>query len=506
MSTTNDTLSLVKAAMATAEPDSISKSFTQPGSATTGLQTYNLEAPAKTLYPVLTPLRNKIARVTATGGIQANWKAITGVNTNGTSLGLAEGGRGGIIPTSTADYNAAFKFLGLDDNVTFEAQFAGEGFEDIKARAVQGLLRSTMIGEEFLDLGGNNSLALGTTATPTVTGSTTGGTLATQTLSVIAVALTFKGYWDLVGANNGAIGQSFIASSTVKQQVTRTNGDGTTTSVGGYSGQKSAAATASITGPTGSATASVTATNGAFGYAWFWGAAGSEALGAVTNINSVTITATATASQLASALTEADYSTDSLVYDGILTQVLKSGSGAYVKALATGTAGTGTKLTSNGAAGVAEFDAAFQSFWNNYRLSPDIIYVNAQEQFTLNKLAISNGGAPLMRLNIDAGSAQQGNVDAGVIVRQLLNPITGKVTQVQVHPNVPAGTVLFWTDSLPYSVSNVGNIVQKLLRRDYYQIEWPLRTRKYEYGVYFDGVLQNYFPPAFGAITNIAAG
>ena len=40
-------------------------------------------------------------------------------------------------------------------------------------------------------------------------------------------------------------------------------------------------------------------------------------------------------------------------------------------------------------------------------------------------------------------------------------------------------------------------------RRDYYQLEWPLKTRKYEYGVYFDGVLQNYFPPAFGMITNI---
>ena len=36
-------------------------------------------------------------------------------------------------------------------------------------------------------------------------------------------------------------------------------------------------------------------------------------------------------------------------------------------------------------------------------------------------------------------------------------------------------------------------------RQDYYQIEWPLRTRKYEYGVYADEVLQHYFPPSMAA-------
>jgi hypothetical protein len=42
------------------------------------------------------------------------------------------------------------------------------------------------------------------------------------------------------------------------------------------------------------------------------------------------------------------------------------------------------------------------------------------------------------------------------------------------------------------------------LRRDYFQVQWPIRTLRYEYGVYFDGVLQIYFLPAYGAITNIA--
>jgi hypothetical protein len=49
-------------------------------------------------------------------------------------------------------------------------------------------------------------------------------------------------------------------------------------------------------------------------------------------------------------------------------------------------------------------------------------------------------------------------------------------------------------------------VLQIKTRRDYYQLEWPLHARRYEYGVYTDEVLQNYFPPAFGMITNIANG
>ena len=71
---------------------------------------------------------------------------------------------------------------------------------------------------------------------------------------------------------------------------------------------------------------------------------------------------------------------------------------------------------------------------------------------------------------------------------------------------MPAGMMIFYSDSIPYPLSNVGSVLVKKLRRDYYQIEWPLKSRKYEYGVYFDGVLQCYFPPAFGMIHNIAAG
>ena len=73
-----------------------------------------------------------------------------------------------------------------------------------------------------------------------------------------------------------------------------------------------------------------------------------------------------------------------------------------------------------------------------------------------------------------------------------------------IHPDMPDGTILFYTSSVPYSLSGVGNICQIKTRRDYYQIEWPLRTRRYEYGVYADELLQHYFPPSLGLLSNIA--
>ena len=101
---TQETLELLKSAQST--PDNIIKSFVQPSTATTGLQAYNLEAPSKKLYPVLTPLRNMIPRIGGSFAIQADWKAVTNINVTNTRAGIAEGKRGGIITHSQSEYFA----------------------------------------------------------------------------------------------------------------------------------------------------------------------------------------------------------------------------------------------------------------------------------------------------------------------------------------------------------------------------------------------------------------
>jgi hypothetical protein len=105
--------------------------------------------------------------------------------------------------------------------------------------------------------------------------------------------------------------------------------------------------------------------------------------------------------------------------------------------------------------------------------------------------------------------ADQGALGGGVMVRTYLNKFSmagPKVLDIRVHPNMPAGALLMTSRTLPYPLSNVGNVVQVRTRQDYYQIEWPPRARRYETGVYADEVLQHYFPPSMAVIANIAAG
>jgi hypothetical protein len=264
--------------------------------------------------------------------------------------------------------------------------------------------------------------------------------------------------------------------------------------------QKSVAGTASITGPSGSATATVSVVNGAVAYAWFWGVGGSELLGAITALNTVAITANATGTQNASAGFTADKSQNGLVFDGLLTQIFKSGSGAYVATLPTA-AGVGTALTSDGAGGIVEIETAFQSFWANARISPTDIDVSGNTLLAMNKLIIANGGAPLIRYSGEV--LQGGQLQAGTVVASYLNKITNTTVKINVMPEMPDGMICFYSRQINYPLNGIQNILQVKTRRDYYQTDWPIRTRKWEFGVYADQLLQNYFPPAFGVIRNI---
>jgi hypothetical protein len=477
--------------------DPLAKStFSESTSPTSGLTYYDLETGAKFVYPMLTPLRNEIPRVSGKGGIQANWRAVTGVNTTGLRIGVSGGNRGGVQAMTTQDYSAAYKGIGIETSVDFEAQYAGMGFDDIKAIGAKIGLEACMLGEELLILGGNTSVPLGITPTPSLAPSTSGGSLtaAASPYSVICVALS------LDAIVNGSV------TGGIQGAITRSNADGSSDTFGGGAAGKSANATASISsGTSGSIAASVAPVTGAMGYAWFWGAAGSEVLGAITTINSLVITANAAGTQTAASFSS-DNSTNALVFDGLLYQAFKPGSNAYVQYLATGTAGTGSTLTGDGAGGIVEIDAALKNRWDNYRLSPDTMWVGSQVANNLSSKILAGGTNAAQRFVFDA---DQGALGGGVMVRTYLNKFSmagPKVLDIRVHPNMPAGALLMTSRTLPYPLSNVGNVMQVRTRQDYYQIEWPPRARRYETGVYADEVLQHYFPPAMAVIANIAAG
>jgi len=467
-----------------------------------GLTAYDLEAPAKNLYPVLTPIRNRIPRKTkSTGaGTAANWKEVSAIAGNSQLPALPwvpEGQRSARMSITTADRSASYKTIGLEADVTFEAESAGSGFEDVLASSGTRLLQQTMILEEYALYGGNGSVDLATPATPVLSASGAGATLPTATYSVYVFALTYEG-WLMATVAGG-----------IKRQATITGMDGKTYTLNGGSSITSANATQAVTlGQT--LFMSVTALKGAVAYAWYVGTAAAEKLEAITTINSYAITAPlAGTGQAYSAVSSpsSDYSKNATAFDGLLYHVFKSGSLAYYRALATGTAGTGTTLTASGRGSITEIDTMLRSFWDNYRLSPEEIYVHAQEMQTILAKIFGGTANGTLRYNIQLnGEAPQ--IIAGVGSILYPNPFgTGQpVIPIKVHPHAVPGTLLAWSENLPaqYVSSNVPQTAEVQCRRDYYQIPWPIITRARETGVYAEMVLKCYATFALGVIANIA--
>ena len=175
-----------------------------------------------------------------------------------------------------------------------------------------------------------------------------------------------------------------------------------------------------------------------------------------------------------------------------------------MQALVTGTPGTGTSLTSDGQGGVQEINNLLQNMYDASRMSPTDLLVSSTGIRTINKLCISNGGAPLFRFVMDSKGGEAGLVGGGGAIGSYLNPVTNKLIRVRVHPNATPGTILGYSRSIPYSLGGNGNIFQVKARQGMYTTQWPFRSRKFEFGIYADEMLQHFAPFSLMKLYNVA--
>jgi hypothetical protein len=475
----------------------------------TGLVAYDLQAPAKNLYPYFAPIRNVLPRVGGGVGTATNWRQVSAITGSGFDniAWVPEGQRAGRMSYTTANKSASYMTIGEEDAITYEAINAARTFEDLQATMVFRLLQKMMMKEEVALLGGNATVALGTPTAPILsTAVVTGQALGTATYYVQVAALTLEGW------NNATRTPTGKSAPTV---ISVTGADGRSFIVNGGTGPISALSSGQASGGN-SLTMTTPAVAGAVAYAWYIGttnSAGTGRLQAITTINSWVQSAAIDATgQLASALT-ADFSTNpNYGFDGLYTTAVKTGSGAYYNQLATGTAGTGTVLTASGRGSVVEIDTMFQTMWDTFKLSPTILYVNSQELTDItNKVFTGNSSTSLLRMNEGSGD-QKFDWTAAGMVRWYYNPYappdTGQVIPIRIHDKVPPGTIIGWAENLPvqYQSNEVPNVAEVKTRQDYYQIEWPIVTRERGVGVYAEEVLAVYAPFAMGVIANIAKG
>jgi hypothetical protein len=459
-------------------------------STSTGIVAYDLEPLLKQVYPVLTPFRNSHLprRTSPRGGTSFNAKLLTSIATATGGIGIAEGKRGVDVSLTEQDVAVSYRTVGQDGSTTFEAEDAADSFDDARAILMTTLLNDNLIEEEQLSLfanGGNimragssAQTALGTCSTPVLTNNGGGaGTVAAATYNVWCVALTYFGMrWATIAGG-------------LPGQIARTTNDGFSQTINGGNSIVSAASNAITLGGLGSLAATVPAVRGAFGYAWYVGTSkATAALAALTFVNSMVLTAPAAGTQLANdAKVASDFSIDSYVYDGLITQVMQSTSGAYVKSL------DGANLTASGAAGITEIDVALKTMYDTYRLGPDFIYVDSGTKRSIDAKIIGGGGAPLFRFNQGADAAR--GVIGNETVKQYYNIYTGKMIPIEVHPYFPLGTVFGAAEKLPYATPNVPVPYRLQARsRDWTEYEWPLVTRTRGRGQYGSFGLISYTP------------
>jgi hypothetical protein len=450
---------------------------------------YDLEAPAKLLTPRPTPLRNRIPRKkgvgtahrvkrvtgytgTGTGGQGQIWPGITESTT--TAFGSINFERGPKISYTADDIVLGYNSYSLSDSVSFDANFSGLGYQDLRQLSSTSTLYATMLMEERMMLmaRGTGSGYSGALSAPTFTAAAasapTGATAMANNTYYVAVTAD-------AGISNSGFGESILSSIST----------GVTTSSQGILVTISAAVVGALgynvyvgTSNTASALKYVGTIKSLSGYiVGTVGSASGDVLAYSTNGAAATRAA-------------ADTSAYATGYDGILPTVLGANSG-YLNQI--------NSTFSNTNPGV-EFQKVFVGLYNAVKADPDAILINGADRKQLSD-AIKGAANANYRLTITQDETT--GAVLGSMVGGIVNEVTGKAVDLIVHPWLPQGVapVISWT--LPIPDTEVSDVWANFLVQDYMGIQWPVTQFAYEFSTYFRGTFFCYAPAWNGAVAGI---
>ena len=481
-----------------------------------GYNFYDLRGPTNLLYPVNTPFRNQIARtgaVNAGVGIMANWKTTRNVGSQ--YAGVPEGQRAQVATPDENNFAATYKGIGVERNVTVEAEWAGEGFTgNLADEHLRGLQELWLQEEGIILLGndgtgstGQNGFALGTAPAP-VAALETGGAITTATV-ITGYVVLLTGLGNPNNSQYGYQAAPSVATGLVPSFTVDAPGTGTPIT---YSGGTSHVSVASNSVTTTGGTLAVQFTvsgypNGVFGYAWYVSVAGSPTtanayLTAITQFPSFLLTVNPPTSGQAANATglNVDHSFQSTDFTGLLSWAATYG---YWRDLA------GAQLTSAQGGQCAEINTALEFFFTSYQAGVDAIWGSPDAITSLQNTILKNGSTTASGYQIYMTRDNQDNILGGVIVSgyqsryAVDSPNGANVIPLKMHPMLPAGTIYFDISKNPYPQSRIPATREIFLMRDYYGYEWPAINRAWAFGTYADETLAHYAPWLSGVITGI---
>jgi hypothetical protein len=468
------------------QPDLV-KDITTSSPLSTGLVAFDLEAPAKLLTPRPTPLRNRLPRRRGIG-LSHRFKVISGFTGTGTGgigsihPGIADSTQNNFAPTGAgnnlmyargpkisyagSDVTVPYAQFSVSDQVTWSAQYAGQGYQDIRQLSRTSLMYSSMLLEERMLLMGRGTAAgfSGALAAPTglALGTPRAAGAGETGLTGVTTAIYVK-----VTSDAGDFGQSVLSSAAT---VAIANGQ---------------VVDLTFNLPAGALGARVYISTGAADP----GDAARFFL-ARTGAGKITIQGALPTSGLAASAVTADTSAFSNGYDGILPIVTGPNSG-YVNRL------NSTLSTAN--PGV-EFQTAFAKLYDAVKADPDRILFNGGDRKQLSD-TLKNNSSSNYRMTITQD--QVTGVTLGDVVNTIINEVTGKGVAVEVHPWLPQGNAPILSDTLPIPDTEVSDVWAVFNVQDLMGIDWPVNQFAFESSSYWFGTFVCYAPAWNGAVTGI---
>jgi len=444
-------------------------------SGVSGLVPYDLDPVLSLLIPKELYLRNSIARIKAQG--QAlEFRRITGVSNAGvggvgqassffnsnsasTSFGGVSLNRPTKITYAADKIVKSFVEQGLSDSVSLQAEFAGQGYTDLRQLSHTALIWAHFLAEERNMLNAV-STALPTTGLGTVTGAndTTGSGLPATSSSTVQITLS-SAYGETAPVSAGS-----VTNATAGQGVKVT-----------WTG----------TAPYGAVAVNIYVTVGSTVYR----ATTPSLASGVTGLSFATYAAGVPASD-GSYNTYAAGANSGSGYDGFISTLAQSG--GYQAQF------NNTVASQSEPGGFIQ--DALVSLYNSTMADPEVIFTSAAVRRALSKALQSQQSSTSYRFNYSTGSD---GVAIGAMVTGIANEATGTMLDLVTHRFMPAGAMVIHQKQLPFPDSGVAQTVECHNVVDSMIIEWPQIGFSYDISSYTYGSLAFRAPAWSGIITGI---
>ena len=481
----------------------ITKAQTNGITTSTGITSYDLTG-LVSLVPVVTPMRDLVAREKSTDGNKfAVWRAIMNANNSQPDPAIPFDYAANEIVMIEQDFQAAYKGIGYAGFVTQDAYDLAIGYADPYAVETFNVLNQVLIADDRKMVGGQ-SFALARPGAPALTQHASGGTIGAVQVYVGVAARTGSGWYYGTGNSQGNVNN---------------------TTFGG--------------GAANSVSATVASVRGAVAYDWFQSADGNTWwYYTTTTANAVTMTKVITSNQalptgtsypdLATAWKGANVaptyngaadngSANAADYDGLLAslagdynttgQWVTSGTGTGNPSVNTSLDGAALTLTGGT---VTEIEASlFLPLWQSVKCSPTAIMMNAVQAQEIANLVLGSSSATTF-LNTDA-SGRISTVAGGRVGEIVNAPAGGKTVPIEVHVSVPPGTIVARTDRVPFPQANISSVLAFRTLRDMSQFDYGVSRiantagggPRREFEVKSLGAFVNRAPVAMATLQNV---